>query len=281
MTMPSRRDFGACARLDQWGLEINHRLLVAGPCSAESPEQVRRTFAGLSATPAAMFRAGVWKPRTRPGGFEGLGEAALPWLVRAAHDFGRPLAVEVALPAHVQACLRHGVDAVWIGARSTANPFSVQPLADALRGVDIPVLVKNPICPELALWLGALERFEAAGVRRLAAVHRGFCVSEKTMYRYPPMWELPRELMRHAPGLPVLCDPSHICGRAEMVGSVARRALDLGFSGLMIEAHEAPHSALSDAAQQLRPATVGRLALRLGLRGPGQASGMAPEAAAQ
>ena len=243
------------APFSAWGDGLSRPLLIAGPCSAESEEQVLTTARGIvrSAPGVRVFRAGVWKPRTRPGAFEGAGEKALSWLQRVKRETDLLTATEVATPEHVEACLRHGIDILWIGARTTPNPFSVQAIADALRGVDIPVMVKNPINPDLQLWMGALERLHHAGIRKLAAVHRGFSWSGLTPYRNSPMWEFPIRLAAAYPDLPMLCDPSHIAGNPENLQEVAQKALDLNFSGLMVETHCAPASALSDADQQIDP----------------------------
>ncbi len=248
------------APLVEWGLGLDRPLVVAGPCSAESEGQVLAAARALKADGRAKaFRAGLWKPRTRPGTFEGAGDAALDWLQRVKQETGLLVATEVATPHHVEACLRAGVDMLWIGARTTPNPFSVQAIADALQGVDIPVLVKNPINPDLHLWTGALERLQRAGLRRLAAVHRGFNWFERTPYRNSPMWEFPIRLKAAHPELELLCDPSHIAGNAERIGQVAQQALDLGFSGLMVEVHPDPASARSDADQQLTPEGFARM----------------------
>ncbi|HPF89168.1 MAG: bifunctional 3-deoxy-7-phosphoheptulonate synthase/chorismate mutase type II [Flavobacteriales bacterium] len=238
-----------------WGLGLERPLVIAGPCSAESEAQVMATARGLAATGLAqVFRAGVWKPRTRPGSFEGVGDVALPWLARVKEETGLRTMVEVATAAHVDAALNGGVDMLWIGARTTPNPFSVQEVADALRGVDIPVFVKNPINPDLQLWIGALERLHRSGLNRLAAIHRGFSWFERTPFRNSPMWEFPIRLKAAFPDLELIGDPSHISGNRTLLAGVAQQALDLGFSGLMIEVHADPGQALSDADQQLRPA---------------------------
>lgn len=245
---------------DQWGLGLKRPLMIAGPCSAENEGQLIRTAQGIAATGAAqVLRAGIWKPRTRPGAFEGVGRAALPWLQRAKAETGLLTMVEVATAEHVEAALASGVDMLWIGARTTPNPFSVQEVADALRGVDIPVLVKNPINPDLHLWIGALERLERSGLRRLGAIHRGFSWFERTPFRNSPMWEFPIRLKAAFPELEIIGDPSHISGDRTRLGGVAQQALDLGFSGLMVEVHEDPANACSDAEQQLTPAAYGEL----------------------
>lgn len=243
-----------------WGLGLDRPLLIAGPCSAESEEQVIATARGIREEGrATVFRAGLWKPRTRPGHFEGQGTAALPWLQRVKAETGLLVMTEVATADHVEACLDAGVDMLWIGARTTPNPFSVQEVADALRGVDIPVFVKNPINPDLGLWVGALERLANAGITRLATIHRGFSWFERTPYRNSPMWEFPIRLKAGHPGLEVLCDPSHIAGDRDKLGLVAQQAMDLGLSGLMMEVHHDPGSARSDADQQVTPQEHARL----------------------
>lgn len=252
----------------QWGLGLQRPLLIAGPCSAESRGQVLATADGIlrEAPQVNVFRAGVWKPRTRPGGFEGMGEAALPWLAEVKQRTGLLTMTEVATPAHAEAAMKAGVDMLWIGARTTPNPFSVQAIADALSGVDIPVFVKNPVNPDLPLWMGALERFHAAGLRRLAAVHRGFHWFAGSPYRNHPMWELPVRLKAAFPALELVGDPSHIAGERTLLGSVAQQALDLNFSGLMIEVHHAPAEAKSDAAQQITPQELAALLGNLSFR---------------
>lgn len=243
-----------------WGLGLQRPLLIAGPCSAESEAQVLETARGLAATGnAQVLRAGIWKPRTRPGAFEGAGYVALPWLQRAKAETGLLTMVEVAKAEHVEAALKSGVDMLWIGARTTPNPFSVQEIADALQGVDVPVFVKNPINPDLQLWIGALERLERSGLRRLAAIHRGFSWFERTPFRNSPMWEFPIRLKAAFPELEIIGDPSHISGSRDKVAGVAQQALDLGFSGLMIEVHADPANACSDAEQQLTTAAYGEL----------------------
>lgn len=252
-------EVAAFAPLEAWAVPRGKKLLVAGPCSAETPEQLLETAEGLRGAGIHILRAGVWKPRTRPGHFEGRGTAALPWLVRAGKAIGVPVATEVAEPRHVERCLEHGIDVLWIGARSTGNPFTVQAIADALRGVDIPVLVKNPVSPDVELWVGAIERLHRAGVSRLVAVHRGFTSSHQTVFRNSPQWRIPLDLRRRVPGLPLICDPSHICGGTRLIGAVAQEAMDLLFDGLMIEVHHNPQEALSDAAQQITPEELSAL----------------------
>jgi chorismate mutase len=229
-------------------------FLIAGPCSAESLEQVMATANGLKGLPVKLFRAGVWKPRTRPGHFEGMGEQALGWLQKIKAATGTPTTVEVAEPAHIELALKYGIDVLWIGARTTVNPFQVQRLADALRGVSIPVMVKNPVNPDADLWLGAIERIERVGVAEVAAIHRGFSAYKAaSVYRNSPNWPVPIELRRRRPELTIICDPSHIAGMADRVAEVAQKAMDMDFDGLMIETHPKPTTALSDAAQQITP----------------------------
>ena len=244
--------------------EIKRPILVAGPCAIESKEQTMATIAALADLPLDFVRGGIWKPRTCPGCFEGVGDIGLSWLKDARQKEGFPFAVEVALPEHVEAALRHDVDAVWIGARTTVNPFAVQALADALKGTNVPVMVKNPICPELSLWLGSLERFARAGVGPLMAIHRGFSLRDNGKYRYHPVWEIGAEFMQKT-DTPLICDPSHIAGTRELVEEVARQALEYGYHGLMIESHINPSEALSDSRQQLTPDALKQLFVSLGL----------------
>lgn len=228
-------------------------IVIAGPCSAETEEQVMTTARELRAKGCHMYRAGVWKPRTKPGGFEGNGEKALPWLKAVKEETGMLTAVEVAKPEHVELCLKYGIDILWIGARTSANPFAMQDIADSLKGVDVPVFVKNPVNPDLELWLGALERINQAGIKRMAAIHRGFSSYDKKIYRNLPMWQIPMELHRRVPNLPLICDPSHIGGKRELVAPLSQQAMDMGFDGLIIESHCNPEEAWSDAAQQVTP----------------------------
>lgn len=233
------------------GPDVNP-FIIAGPCSAESEEQIMSAASFVASTGrVSVFRAGAWKPRTRPGTFTGAGHKALKWLQRVQEEFSLKVAVEVAYPAHVEACLKHDIDVFWLGARTVSNPFSVEEISSALRGVDVPVLIKNPLSPDIDLWQGAVERVYAAGIRRIAAVHRGFSPFERTLYRNMPKWEIPIELRQRIINLPVLCDPSHISGKADYVPEICQRALDLTMSGLMIEVHHNPEEALSDASQQL------------------------------
>ncbi|MDO4160810.1 MAG: bifunctional 3-deoxy-7-phosphoheptulonate synthase/chorismate mutase type II [Prevotellaceae bacterium] len=232
----------------------NERLtVIAGPCSAETEEQVMTTAKQLADKGCKIFRAGVWKPRTKPGGFEGNGEKALPWLKRVKEETGMLIATEVATPEHVDLVLKYGVDVLWIGARTSANPFAMQAIADSLVGIDIPVLVKNPVNPDLELWIGAMERLNQAGIKKLAAIHRGFSSYDKKIYRNLPMWQIPIELRRRIPSLPIFCDPSHIGGRRELVAPLCQQAMDLGLNGLIVESHCDPDCAWSDAKQQVTP----------------------------
>lgn len=246
---------------------IQKPFLIAGPCSAESLDQVLATARALQSMPVKLFRAGVWKPRTRPGYFEGMGEEALAWLQEAKRQTGIPLTIEVAEPAHIELALKYGIDVLWIGARTTVNPFQVQKLADALQGVKIPVMIKNPVNPDADLWLGAIERMERAGVAEVAAIHRGFSTYKAaSVYRNSPNWPVPIELRRRRPELAIICDPSHIAGIASRVAEVAQKAMDMDFDGLMIETHPDPASALSDAAQQITPGALERLMAALVIR---------------
>lgn len=228
-------------------------FVIAGPCSAETEEQVITTAMQLASKGCHNFRAGVWKPRTKPGGFEGNGEKALPWMKRVKEETGMLITTEVATPEHVELCLKYGMDMLWIGARTTANPFAMQALADSLKGVDIPVFVKNPVNPDLELWVGALERLNMAGIKRLGAIHRGFSSFDKKIYRNLPMWQIPIELRRRFPEMPIICDPSHIGGRRDLIAPLCQQAMDLGFDGLIVESHCDPDKAWSDAAQQVTP----------------------------
>lgn len=231
-----------------------------GPCSAESPKQLDETAAGIFKNfKHVIFRAGVWKPRTRPNTFEGKGPIALEWLKKIKEEYGFKITTEVADSKHVEACLKAGVDVLWIGARTTVNPFSVQAIADALKGVDIPVFVKNPINPDLALWMGAIERINKAGIRKLGAIHRGFHMTDNGPYRNFPNWNLAVQLKSNYPELPIICDVSHISGKPELIPHVAQRAIDLDMDGLMVETHINPAEALSDREQQLSPDQLNEL----------------------
>ncbi len=228
-------------------------FVIAGPCSAETEQQVMTTARQLANYGCHMFRAGIWKPRTKPGGFEGNGEKALPWMQQVKKETGMLTATEVATPEHVELALKYGIDVLWVGARTTANPFAMQALADSLKGIDVPILVKNPTNPDLELWIGALERLNLAGVKRLGAIHRGFSSYDNKIYRNLPMWQIPIELHRRIPELPIVNDPSHIGGRRELIAPLCQQAMDLGFSGLIVESHCDPDKAWSDAKQQVTP----------------------------
>ena len=255
--------------LESWLNVTNEPLIISGPCSAETEEQLLATAHLLKATgKVSVLRAGIWKPRTRPGEFEGIGSIGLEWLKKAKEETGLPTAVEVATAKHVEEALAAGVDILWIGARSTANPFTVQEIADALRGHDIPVLIKNPVNPDISLWIGALERINNAGITKIGAIHRGFSSYEKTSFRNEPMWELAIQLKTLCPELPIINDPSHICGNRELIPYIAQKALDLDMQGLMIESHIDPSVAWTDAKQQVTPAALSELVDRLSLREP-------------
>lgn len=228
-------------------------FVIAGPCSAETEEQVMTTARQLANYGCHMFRAGIWKPRTKPGGFEGNGEKALPWMQQVKKETGMLTATEVATPEHVELALKYGIDVLWVGARTTANPFAMQALADALKGTDVPVLVKNPTNPDLELWIGALERLNLAGIKRLGAIHRGFSSYDNKIYRNLPTWQIPIDLHRRIPDLPIINDPSHIGGRRELIAPLCQQAMDLGFDGLIVESHCDPDKAWSDAKQQVTP----------------------------
>ena len=235
-------------------------LIISGPCSAETEEQVVQTATRLAATGKVdILRAGIWKPRTRPGSFEGIGTKGLPWLQQAKKESGLPVAVEVATAKQVEDALHFGVDVLWIGARTTVNPFSVQDVADALKGADVPVLIKNPINPDLELWIGAVERVSNAGIKNIGLIHRGFSSYGNTEYRNAPMWHLAIEMKRRNPGMLLINDPSHICGRRDILMDVAQKAIDLDFDGLIIESHIDPDNAWSDAKQQVTPERLGEM----------------------
>jgi chorismate mutase len=247
----------------------NQPLLIAGPCSAETEEQLVATAQLLAKTgKLSALRAGIWKPRTRPGEFEGIGSIGLEWLKTAKQETGLPTAVEVATAKHVEEALKAGVDILWVGARSTANPFTVQEIADALKGVDVPVMVKNPVNPDLTLWIGALERINNAGITKLAAIHRGFSSYEKSAFRNEPMWDMAINLKTHAPDLPIINDPSHITGNRDLIPYIAQKALDMDMQGLMIESHIDPSVAWTDAKQQVTPKALAELIDNLTLRKP-------------
>jgi chorismate mutase len=253
--------------LDSWIKTDGKPLIIAGPCSAETEEQLVETARQLAQLGSVhAIRAGVWKPRTRPGMFEGMGEAALPWIQRAKAETGLPFAVEVATPQHIELALKYGVDILWVGARTTVNPFNVQEIADALKGVDVPVLVKNPVNPDLALWIGAFERIAGAGITKLGAIHRGFSTGEKSKYRNIPMWQMAIELRTQFPQLPIIGDPSHMAGKRAYLSELAQMAMDLKYDGLIVESHIDPDKAWSDAAQQLTPTAFGEMLDHLQIR---------------
>ena len=253
--------------IKEWGLDLDNPLIISGPCSAESEEQLVTTAKEIkNLGKVNVLRAGIWKPRTRPGSFEGVGSIGLEWLQSAKKETGMLISTEVANGKHVEECLKAGVDILWVGARTTVNPFSVQEVADALKGVDIPVLVKNPINPDLELWIGGLERINKAGITRLGAIHRGFSTFEKTPFRNLPKWDIAIELKRRYPNLDIVCDPSHISGNRELIPYVSQKALDLNMSGLMIESHINPSVALSDAKQQVKPIELSNILNNLNFR---------------
>lgn len=255
--------------LKDW-LELdNNPLYISGPCSAETEEQVLQTAREIARIPEIkVFRSGIWKPRTRPHYFEGAGNEGLKWLKKVREETGLLTAVEVAQPEHVEACLEHGIDILWIGARTVVNPFSVQEITGVLKGLDIPVMVKNPVTPDLKLWIGAIERVYKAGINKIIAVHRGFYTLQKTLFRNPPMWEIPIELKRIVPAVPVISDPSHICGNRNMLFQVAQKAMDLAMDGLMIESHIDPVRALTDPQQQVTPYQLSTILRKLQIRDP-------------
>lgn len=252
---------------DKFGVSVfrmSKPFLIAGPCSAESEEQVLETARALSGIPGiSAMRAGCWKPRTRPNAFEGHGAKALPWLRRAAEETGLKVCTEVARASHVEEALKAGIDLLWIGARTTVNPFSVQEIAEALRGTAVPVMVKNPVNPDLSLWAGAVERLQHAGISEISAIHRGFSTYGKSQYRNAPEWAIPIEFRRQKPEIPLICDPSHIAGKRSLIPHIAQKALDLDYAGLMIETHPRPDEAWSDPRQQLRPAELESLLAEL------------------
>lgn len=249
-------------------LKLKRPIIIAGPCSIESEQQTLETARQLSSNGIKIFRGGIWKPRTSPGGFEGIGEIGLPWLKKVKEETGMLVSTEVANRTHVELALEAGVDMVWIGARTSANPFAVQEVADAIKesGKDVAVLVKNPVNPDLELWIGAMRRLYNAGVRRLGAIHRGFSTYGKHLYRNMPTWRIPIELQRRYPDLPIFCDPSHISGKRELIASVSQQALDMNFAGLIVESHCDPDSAWSDKGQQVSPEVLNIILNTLVLR---------------
>ena len=253
--------------LEDYIQTMQRPFVIAGPCSAESRKQLIDTARSLTGIEKVhMLRAGIWKPRSRPDYFEGVGEIGLDWLCEARDISGIPVVTEIANAHHAEVCLKKGIDAVWIGARTTVNPFYVQEIADSLKGVDIPVFVKNPVSPDIDLWVGALERFYKAGIRKLVAIHRGFTPLKQTIYRNSPMWEQPIELKTRFPHLDILCDPSHISGNSALIPELAQKAMDMNMTGLMLETHVNPKAALSDAEQQLTPAELKSLLRSLTIR---------------
>lgn len=253
--------------INEWTGYNGRPFLITGPCSAETEEQLMETAKQLALlNKVSIFRAGIWKPRTRPNSFEGVGVSGLKWLRSVKQETGMMVGTEVANEKHVYEALKYGIDMLWIGARTSVNPFTVQEIADALRGVDVMVMVKNPINPDIELWIGAIERVAKAGIKKIGAIHRGFSTYEKTVYRNQPNWQLPIELRRRIPEMPIICDPSHIGGAREYIHEISQKALDLNFDGLMIESHIDPDKALSDSAQQITPNDLKELLTRLILR---------------
>ncbi|MEQ6123197.1 bifunctional 3-deoxy-7-phosphoheptulonate synthase/chorismate mutase type II [Pseudotenacibaculum sp. MALMAid0570] len=250
--------------LNDFGLD--HPLVIGGPCSAETEEQVLKIAHDLKNTDATVLRAGIWKPRTRPGNFEGVGALGLKWLKKAKEETGMLISTEVANPNHVDLALEYDVDILWLGARTTVSPFIVQEIADALKGTDKIVLVKNPVNPDLPLWLGAIERLYTSDIKKLGAIHRGFSTYEKTRYRNNPNWQIPIELQNRFPDLPLICDPSHIAGRRDIIFDICQTALDLNFDGLMVETHYDPDNAWSDAKQQITPDSLIQMMVDLKIR---------------
>ena len=246
---------------------VGKPYIIAGPCSAETREQVLETATALKKLRVHLFRAGVWKPRTRPGSFEGTGIEALAWLKEVKDTLQLPVAIEVAEPQHVEQALAHAIDVLWLGARTTVNPFQVQRIADALKGVNMPIMLKNPVNPDVSLWQGAIERIERAGITDIAAIHRGFSsYNTASFYRNPPNWLIPIELKRRRGDIPIICDPSHITGKRELITEVAQKAMDMHFEGLMIEIHPRPDEAWSDAAQQITPDALEQVLSNLVIR---------------
>jgi chorismate mutase len=255
--------------IENWGDYKQRPLVIAGPCSAETEKQVIQTALELAESKKVdIFRAGLWKPRTRPGSFEGVGSVGLPWLKRVKEETGLPVATEVANAKHAYEALKYGIDYIWIGARTAVNPFAVQEIADSLEGSNVGVMIKNPINPDLDLWMGGIERIRKAGISKIAAIHRGFSNYEKTQYRNIPHWQLAVELKQLMPDLPVICDPSHITGDSSLLYEVSQKAMDLNYEGLMIETHIDPEHALSDAAQQVTPNELKEILSRLIMRSP-------------
>jgi 3-deoxy-7-phosphoheptulonate synthase len=253
--------------LKEWKIFNGRPLLIAGPCSAETEDQVMDTARKLAATGKVdVFRAGIWKPRTRPNSFEGIGQVGLTWLKQVKQEFSLPVAIEVATEKHVYEALKFGIDVLWIGARTTVNPFAIQEIANALRGVDVMVMVKNPINPELELWMGAIERLSSANIKKIGAIHRGFSSYEKMAYRNQPRWQIPIDLRQRIPDIPIICDPSHMGGHKAYISDLSQKSMDLNFDGLMIETHIDPDNAWSDKRQQITPGELDELISGLILR---------------
>lgn len=253
---------------EKWGLfsDMTRPIVIAGPCSAESEQQIFETAKALKAAGVEVLRAGIWKPRTRPNCFEGVGSEGLDWMRRVQRELGMKVSTEVANVKHVYEALKAGVDMLWIGARTSANPFAMQEIADALKGTDIPVLVKNPVNPDVELWIGALERLNMAGLKKIGVIHRGFSTYGKSKYRNVPQWQLPIEVKRRFPEMLMICDPSHISGKREYIQEISQQAMDLGFDGLIVESHICPEIALSDAAQQVTPTALSDILGKLIIR---------------
>lgn len=241
---------------NKWIKQYDKPIVIAGPCSAESERQVLEIAAQLDPEYTQIYRAGIWKPRTKPGNFEGVGSIGLKWLQRVREEYQLPVITEVATAQHVKEALDHGIDQLWIGARTTVNPFAVQEIADAIEGIDIPVWVKNPVNPDLELWIGALERFAGAGIQKMGAIHRGFSTYNKSKYRNVPNWQIPLELRQRFPNIPLISDPSHIGGRRDLIEPISKQAFNYHFDGLMVETHNHPDEAWSDAKQQITPARL-------------------------
>jgi chorismate mutase len=258
---------GTIKILQEWGLGDGERpLIISGPCSAETPEQLLETASDLSSKNIGILRAGIWKPRTRPGSFEGVGAAGLGWLKQVKTKTGMQTAIEVANTHHVNEALKADIDILWIGARTTGNPFALSEIADSLAGVNKPVFIKNPLNPDVELWNGAIERFANSGIKKIGAIHRGFSTYENSIYRNPPYWQIPIELKRRLPQMPMLCDPSHIAGNRSLLQSIAQKAMDLNYDGLMIESHCNPDAAWSDKEQQITPGALSQLLSELVIR---------------
>lgn len=255
-------------KVDEWGIfsDVKKPIIIAGPCSAESEQQLFETARALKSAGVEVLRAGIWKPRTRPNCFEGVGSEGLRWMQRVQRELGMKTSTEVANVKHVYEALKSGVDMLWIGARTSANPFAMQEIADALKGTDIPVLVKNPVNPDVELWIGALERLNMAGLKKIGIIHRGFSTYGKAKYRNTPQWQLPIEIRRRFPDMLMICDPSHISGKREYIQEISQQAMDLGFDGLIVESHICPEIALSDAAQQVTPTALSEILSKLIIR---------------